>query len=237
MNLVLDIGNTAIKAAWFEGDKLLIRKFVQENNPGFEWEKLEGESPKRVIFAAVKEVDAAFLKTIHCQPLQLTATTPLPISNLYKTPTTLGADRIANAVGAWKRFPDRNVLVVDAGTCLKLDLVTADQAYVGGSIAPGVKMRYSGLHTYTGRLPFLELEGQAQLTGTTTAESIHSGIINGMLAEIEGMIARYQEIYTDLALILTGGDASLFFDKLKSRIFAAPTLTLEGLNAILLHND
>jgi type III pantothenate kinase len=125
-------------------------------------------------------------------------------------------------------------LVIDTGTCLKADFISAEGVYLGGSISPGFMMRYRSLNFYTGKLPLLEPLAEAELIGNTTAGSIHSGVLNGMALEIEGIISRYRTMYPDLECILTGGDHAVFHGKLKSRIFAAPTLTLEGLNSILL---
>jgi type III pantothenate kinase len=187
------------------------------------------------MLASVREADPSFLFDFPVPVFRLNDQTPLPFINTYRSPGTLGADRVANAAGAISKYPGRNVLVIDTGTCIKMDLVKAEGAYAGGSISPGLNMRYQALHRYTGRLPLLEPEEQATLIGTTTAESIHSGVLNGMVAEIDGLISRYESRFPDLVCLLTGGDHSLFSGKLKSRIFAAPTLTLEGLNSILLH--
>lgn len=234
MQLVLDIGNTAIKAAWFRGKELLEVRVIPEaiklpedyfHHPG---------KPDQVLVASVRDEDPGFLNAFYVPVHHLSGKTKLPFDNQYATPLTLGADRLANVAGALGRFPGKNVLVVDCGTCIKYDLLLAEGAYAGGSISPGLGMRYKALHTYTGKLPLLEPVEEIHLTGKTTAESIHSGVINGMLAEIDGIIARYTKIYPGLECVLTGGDHALFSGKLKSRIFAAPALTLEGLNTILL---
>lgn len=168
--------------------------------------------------------------------MELTPATPLPIINLYRSPETLGSDRIANACGAATLFPAQNVLVVDAGTCLKFDVVTAQGEYPGGSISPGLKMRFEALHRGTGRLPLLRPAESAPLTGYDTVTSMQAGILNGMCAEMEGIIADYRQRYPGIKVLLTGGDAPFFLNHLKTSIFAAPSITLQGLNAILLHN-
>ncbi len=234
MQLILDIGNTAIKAAWFRGHELLEIRTVNEarqlppdyfNHPG---------KPDQIMVASVREVDPDFLNSFYVPMHHLSGSTKLPFENQYTTPQTLGSDRIANAAGAWSRFPGKNVLVIDCGTCIKYDLMLAEGVYAGGSISPGLVMRYKALHNYTGKLPLLDPANEAHLTGKSTAESIHSGVINGMIAEIDGIIARYNKLYPGIECILTGGNHTLFYGKLKSRIFAAPALTLEGLNTILL---
>lgn len=161
--------------------------------------------------------------------------TPLPLINRYQSPETLGRDRLANAVAACVHYPGRDVLVLDMGTCLKLDFVNSSGEYLGGSISPGLLMRYRALHAFTARLPLLEPVASTALIGTDTAGSIHAGVLEGYRAEAEGMIAAYTLEKPGLTVLLTGGDAPRFLDRLKSRIFAAPDLTLRGLHAIYLH--
>ncbi|MDO7884847.1 type III pantothenate kinase [Hymenobacter cheonanensis] len=168
--------------------------------------------------------------------------TPVPVRNAYTTPHTLGADRLAAVVGAASLRPAQHTLVIDAGTALKLDLVTADGTYHGGSIAPGLRMRLQALHTFTGRLPLLELPavGEAvQLIGDSTASCLLSGVLRGTAAEVRGLVAEYQQLYPGLGLLLTGGDAPYLaaaLGPLASRIFVVPELVLLGLDKILRYN-
>ena len=167
----------------------------------------------------------------------LNNSTPLPIKILYKSPTSLGNDRIALAVGAITNFPNKNVLVIDAGTCITYDLINSKKEYLGGSISPGIQMRYNALHQFTSQLPLLESVDTAMLTGVNTEESIHSGIINGVFVEIDGIIQRYTNQYPDIKVIVTGGNAKFFDKGLKNTIFAKPNLLMEGLNKILDYNE
>ncbi|GAB3825425.1 hypothetical protein GCM10028895_35020 [Pontibacter rugosus] len=140
--------------------------------------------------------------------LELTPQAALPVYNLYKTPQTLGADRIAAAVGANYLFPNRNCLVFDAGTCITHDFVDAAAQYHGGGIAPGLNMKFKALHTFTERLPLVQQnEKSFPLTGQSTQESILSGVLAGSVAELNGLIQLYSEKATDLVVILCGGDA------------------------------
>ncbi|HRF77340.1 MAG TPA: type III pantothenate kinase, partial [Chitinophagales bacterium] len=173
--------------------------------------------------------------------LKFSQNTELPIVNDYATPATLGKDRLAAAVGSSAAFPGKNVLSIDAGTCIKYDFVRADNRYLGGGIAPGLVMRLKAMHNFTARLPLISLTPQmlvqqTLLTGDSTTDSMLSGAINGALWEVEGAIAAYNAIYDDLHVIITGGDASFFELHVKSRIFARPNLVLEGLNTILKYN-
>lgn len=237
MNLVIDVGNTLLKAGVFDGDELVFTEAVSTTDLPRLLGNL-GQFPiQKSILSTVAGVPDLLDKWLIGKGnlVVLDENTPLPIVNAYQTPATLGRDRLANACGAKHLFPNDSVLVIDAGTCLKLDLVTGNNEYLGGSIGPGLSMRFRALHTDTARLPLLEPAGFPELTGRDTVGSIQSGVVNGMVAEIEGLVAQYQQIYPRLMLVITGGDAPFFLNQLKSRIFAAPNLTLTGLNTILQH--
>jgi type III pantothenate kinase len=161
------------------------------------------------------------------------------LRNAYATPHTLGADRLAAAVGAAHLRPGQDTLVVDAGTALKLDLVTADGTYHGGSIGPGLHMRLRALHTFTGRLPLLALpdaDATIPLVGDSTTGGLLSGVVNGTVAEINGLLAAYRQQYPGLGVLLTGGDAAFLAARLPGRIFVVPELVLVGLHSILAYN-
>ena len=240
--LALDIGNTAVKAGCFDGP--LLREMaagltaVQVRELVLRWR------PEHVVIASVAE-DAA----LHADELRemvpgeilvfKPATTAIPLRNAYGTPETLGADRLAAAVGAASLRPGHATLVVDAGTALKFDLVTADGTYHGGSIAPGLGMRLRALHTFTGRLPLLALpaaDATIPLVGDSTNGSLLSGVVNGAVAEITGLLAQYQRAYPGLGVLLTGGDAAFLAARLPARIFVVPELVLLGLNRILVYH-
>ena len=161
---------------------------------------------------------------------------PVPLGNAYRTPRTLGSDRLAAAVAANGMYPDRNVLIVDFGTAVTVDLVTADNTFRGGHIAPGMQMRFRALHDYTASLPLCGEEGEPELLGTTTETAIRAGVLCGMLFEIEGYIARMRALYGDLCVIFTGGDAKYFAKRIKNTIFADCNLVFRGLNRILAYN-
>jgi type III pantothenate kinase len=166
-------------------------------------------------------------------------TTPVPLRNAYATPHTLGADRLAGAAGAGLLRPGQGTVVVDAGTALKLDLVTADGTYHGGSIAPGLRMRLQALHQFTGRLPLLELpapDATVPLVGDSTTGALLSGVVNGTVAEIKDLLAEYRRQYPQVGVLLTGGDAAFLAARLPGRIFVVPELVLLGLHSILAYN-
>lgn len=162
---------------------------------------------------------------------------PLPIENVYETPETLGVDRIVAVVAAKQLFPEVPVLIIDAGTALTYDFADAQGRYLGGGISPGIVMRFRALHTFTAKLPLIEEINQIKLVGSSTRESIASGVLNGILAEIEGICARYRAEYgPQLKVCLTGGDMSFFENHLKSANFADANLTLKGIHHILTYN-
>ena len=162
--------------------------------------------------------------------------TSLPIENLYQTKETLGKDRIAAAVGANHLFPETNLLVIDAGTALTYEFINAKAQYLGGCISPGLIMRFKALNAFTDKLPLLAPSEDFNIPATNTTEAIQSGIQSGIIKEIEGTIIEYKEQYSDLKVVLTGGDILFFEKKLKSSIFVDSNLVLKGLNRILEFN-
>ena len=240
--LVLDLGNTATKYGCFQAGQL------QESGVLASPNELSGLlrrwQPTGAIAAAVTADSSDWLAVLRVGGIGKVllfepGTTAIPIENTYATPHTLGADRLAAAVGAAYLRPRQPTLIVDAGTALKCDLVTADNTFAGGSIGPGLRLRLQALHTFTGRLPLLELPAPTdlvQLTGTTTASAMLSGVLNGAVLEVQGFITAYERQYPGLVLLLTGGDAPYFATRLQGRIFAVPELVLLGLYRILAYH-
>ena len=240
MNLVLDIGNTRVKAALFEG-KNLVEYFILEKNPLAQLKKIASDFPN-IRFSIVSSVVSHSKEYINLLQhrtncIELNYNTKLPITLNYATPETLGKDRIAAAVGAFSLFKNQNVLAIDAGTCVKFDFVSKDGVYEGGSISPGLEMRFKALSTFTNKLPLVSsVQETVSLIGKSTLESILSGVQNGIVNEILGMINEYKLLYPDLKTVLSGGDTGFFEVALKNSIFASPNLVLIGLNEILLEN-
>ena len=160
----------------------------------------------------------------------------IPFKNEYATPRTLGVDRIALVSAAAIKFPKENVLVIDAGSCITYDFLSATNTYLGGAISPGIKMRFKALHHFTDKLPLLEKKLPENWIGDSTENSMQIGVIKGIQNEIEGYISLYKEKFKNLTVILTGGDADFLRDSLKNDIFADSNFLLEGLNYILEHN-
>jgi type III pantothenate kinase len=239
MNLVIDIGNTSVKAAVFKHDTLIEvvafdkRKILSEVKKILKKHAISSGIMSSV--ASISENKVQKLQDL-CSFLLLDVSTKLPFVNLYQTPKTLGVDRIGLVVGAVKIYPKKNVLVIDAGTCITFDFMTEKGAYLGGAISPGINMRYKALNSFTAKLPLLEKSQPQKLIGQNTKESIHSGIVNGVLKEIDGVILSYKEKYMDLTVVLTGGDTKFLAIQLKSSIFANQNFLLQGLNNILIFN-
>lgn len=168
--------------------------------------------------------------------LEITGASEAPIRNGYGTRPTLGADRLANATAALRRFPGRPSLVIDLGTCVTYDVCEVDGSYAGGAISPGLRMRAQAMNAYSARLPLVEPGASPELLGTTTQHGLEAGVHYGLLGEVEGFIRRYGQGRPQMAVLLTGGDAPRIARALESGIFALPLLTLEGYHALLLHH-
>jgi len=241
MNLIIDVGNSFVKLAVFKDSKL-IQKEVVETEDILERIKLishKYNSIKNAIISSVGNLNKKSFNIIgkNFNLIELNSNTKLPFTNLYETPDTLGVDRVALVSASVHQFPKSNVLIIDSGTCITYDFITAKNEYLGGAISPGLKMRYKALHNLTTNLPLLDIEIPDNIIGRSTKSSIHSGVVNGVLNEIDGVIKAYEEKYLDLTVILTGGDANFLSKQLKSGIFANSNFLLEGLNYILQFNS
>ena len=236
MNLVIDCGNTRIKAASFQED-LLKEKFLFNNITDLEL-FLSSHTFNNALVSSVSLPAEEIISQITAKgkKMKLDGRLPLPFKNGYATPNSLGVDRIAAVSGALEIFPNRNCLVIDAGTCVNYEFIDEKGQYLGGAISPGIHMRLEAMHKFTARLPLVANNQDSPLIGNSTETCMQSGVTNGVIAEIEGIISRYSDLYPGLGVILSGGDYSLFENKLKPSIFVAPELVLSGLNRILLHN-
>ncbi len=239
VKLAIDIGNTRIKTGLFEG------KYLHEHREfeGNQYKELISYIQKKMkieaaILSAVKEIPAEIVEALFERfPLiLLNPETELPLINQYRTPETLGTDRLAGVLGGAAIFPEKDVLVINAGTCITYDVISADRVYTGGAIAPGIRMRFKSMYTLTDQLPLIKEVPVDYLIGRTTEESMLSGVMNGVIAEAEGMIGFFRKEFPNLKVVLSGGDAPYFEKQLKSDIFAAQNIVLSGLNEILDHH-
>ena len=236
MDLVIDIGNTLQKLAVFSDEGVLLNLFSEKKLSISFLENLFCQYPiERAIVSSVREDDNSSLRWLEkkTQLIRFSSNCRLPIRLQYATPETLGTDRIANAVGANTLYPNKNVLSIMAGTCLVADFVNEKGEYLGGSIAPGMRMRFKALSQFTARLPLVEPENIDFFVGDSTQNSILSGVMNGIIQEINGIIRQYSRHYSPLKVILSGGDAELLQNSIKKRIFAAQNPILIGLHKIL----
>jgi type III pantothenate kinase len=236
MDLIIDIGNTLHKLAVFSEEGVLTALFQEKKLSVSFLETLFRQYPiEQSIVSTVRDNDDHVLRWLeeHTHLLHFSHQCKLPIKMRYASPETLGTDRIANAVGANALYPNQNVLSLMAGTCLVADFVNADNEYLGGSISPGVRMRFQSLSHFTARLPLIEPKTIDFLTGDTTQKSILSGVMHGITHEINGIILQYSAQYDDLKVILSGGDAEMLQSSIKKRIFAAQNPILLGLHKIL----
>lgn len=240
MNLIIDIGNTVAKVALFDGSSLV--EVVYDSNQSLDClPSVCTKYPiRKGIVATVIDLNeqvSAQLEALSFPVIRLDETTPLPVINLYETPETLGYDRMASVVAANEQFPDKDVLVIDAGTCITYEFVDRHGQYHGGNISPGLNMRLKALHQFTGRLPLVQPQGRMADMGKDTETAIRAGVIKGIEYEISGYITALKHKYPELLVFLTGGDDFSFDTKLKSVIFADRFLVLKGLNRILNYNN
>ncbi|MFA9186705.1 type III pantothenate kinase [Flavobacterium sp. FBOR7N2.3] len=234
MILTVDVGNTRIKAAVFEGDTHL---------ESFVFDKIELEKKIKKILEKFETITYLVISSVGDVEKQsflafenqvkvhfVSHEDAFPFVNNYGTPKTLGIDRMVLAAGATLLYPNQNRLVIDAGTCITYDFIDENNVYQGGAIAPGFRLRYESLHQFTAKLPLLTLQSPESYVGKSTSESIHSGVVNGLVYEIEGFIDEYKAGCSKIIIILTGGDADFLAKRLKNTIFANSNFLLESLN-------
>jgi type III pantothenate kinase len=236
MNIVVDYGNTSAKVGIFDGDHLTKQHTFQKEQELKNF--LENFSAASFIISSVAKdpVEVSSWATQVKHKLILNPQLPIPVKIRYATPSTLGVDRIAGVCGAHAKFPNTNTLVIDAGTCITYDFLDKEGNFLGGGISPGLTMRFQAVHNFTARLPLVATIDDPPLIGESTETCIQSGVINGMIEELRGIISLYKQKFEGLRVILSGGDARFFENKLKGSIFAVPELVLSGLNSILIHN-
>ncbi len=238
MNLIIDIGNSLVKTAVFNKETFVETNIFKDTD----LEEVVALNKKKYNLKNCILSSVTDTVTVHNKEflfdnfITLYYNTPVPFINKYATPTTLGVDRIALVSAAAVHYPNKNVLVIDTGTCITYDFLNKKNEYLGGGISPGLFMRYKAVNHYTAKLPLLK-PFDNQLIGDSTDSSIHSGIVNGLRAEIDGIINQYHQEFRNLTVVLTGGDAIFLAKKLKSSIFAKPNFLLAGLNSILIFNS
>ena len=237
MNIAIDQGNTFFKVGVFDQDQL--KEVKSYSSVSDTLDHVKNIAPENLIISSVGVYPSdliAAVNALNVKTINYTHHTPVPIEIQYQTPGTLGADRIAAAVGATKFYQNRNILVIDAGTCITYDFIDCNNVFHGGSISPGLYIKFKALNTFTKNLPLVSPGDTNELIGRTTEQSILSGVIFGTIGEMQSFIDRYNNKFDDLAVLICGGDAKFFDGKIKGTIFAVPELVLIGLNKILLYN-
>ena len=236
MNLIIDIGNTSSKVAIFNKSDIIKQQVVLDLTLSQVLSFCSGFTISASIISSVKKIDNNVQAIIsHFNSLFLTYKTTVPILNDYKTTETLGKDRLAGIVGANTSFPNKNILLIDAGSCITFDFFM-DSTYCGGRISPGLQMRYDALHTFTNQLPQISISDAHFTLGKDTNSSIISGVQQGAIDEMDTAIDAFRKENKDSVVILCGGDYNFFDKHLKNRIFVDPFIVLKGLNIILEFN-
>ena len=239
--LIVDIGNSSAKAALFEGETFLEEiRIEHEALPCFFTGKAIDDSIDSAIISSVIHLSQEVTRAIQHLPypcLRMSARLKMPFDIAYQTPDTLGPDRLAAVAGARAQCPNHDLLIIDAGTAITYDMITAEGLYLGGNISPGIDMRLNALHHFTGKLPLINKVGQRHPIGITTETAIREGVLQGVNKEIEGYIHEFQSKYPNLLVFLTGGGTFFLDNPTKSHIFADNLLVIKGLNRILMLNN
>lgn len=239
MNLVLDVGNSLLKIALFEKSELIQKFKFSENYKRNIEDLISNYKVTHSIISNVGRIDDSIINILKDSTNLLLVSNQLkiPFKNLYKSKNTLGQDRLALVSAAAFNFPNENVLIVDVGSCITYDFKNNNNEYLGGGISPGISMRFKSLNTFTSNLPLIDFDSIYQLIGNNTKNSITSGVVNGTISEINGIIQQYREEFKNIRIILTGGDSNFLLKRIKNTIFADRNFLLIGLNKLLEDNS
>ena len=235
MNLALDIGNSFLKAGIFKNNNLI--NYCEFNREYYSNLKsiLDKTPITHSIVSNVTESNNQLIELLSKKTnlIKFNSSLKLPFKNRYQTKNTLGKDRIALVSNASKEYPKENVLLIDLGSCITFDFLNSKNEYLGGSISPGLSMRYKSLNSYTANLPLINPKEIDYFIGKNTEDSIHSGIINGIVGELNSTIDKYKSQFKEIRIILTGGDSKFLFNRIKNSIFANSNFLIFGLNFLI----
>ena len=239
MNLIVEQGNTNLKVAVFDNERII--SFQQISNNDISWIKeiVEQYHPEKGIMSSVIEKDDMLINSLKenlSYFLWFDGNVSVPVNIEYETKDTLGKDRIAAVAGAGHLQPGKNILIIDAGTAITYEILEMSGAYKGGNISPGLTTRFRALNTFTKQLPLVEERNDVPFIGTSTETAIMAGVVNGIVFEMDGYIDTLKSKYGDIFVFLTGGHSFYFERRLKNHIFANANLVLIGLNRILEYN-
>lgn len=238
-NLTIDVGNSRTKVIAFENDEITYSEVIPYLTIPFLKKLAYNHKKSNCILSVTGKITAdieQYLQQKFKKYIHLSHETPLPIENLYRTPETLGRDRVAAVVGAYALFPNSTSLVIDAGTCITYDILNDKNQYLGGNISPGLRMRAQAMHEFTAKLPLVSPKALKDRVGKDTETALQNGASYGTLLEVSGFISRCRRKYGQINVLFTGGDTDFFVKQLKSKIFARPNLVALGLNQILKYN-
>ena len=235
MNLALDIGNSFLKAGIFKNNNLI--NYYEFNREYYSNIKsiLDKTPITHSIASNVSESNNKLIELLSNKTnlIKFNSSLKVPFKNCYQTKNTLGKDRIALVSNASKEYPKENVLLIDLGSCITFDFLNSKNEYLGGSISPGLSMRYRSLNSYTANLPLINPKEIDYFIGRNTEDSIHSGIINGIVGELNSTIDKYKSQFKEIRIILTGGDSKFLFNRIKNSIFANSNFLILGLNFLI----
>lgn len=237
MNLIVDIGNSTVKAAIFDGKTMVTRRRLAENVTDTIATLTAGYHIEACAWTSVGKPQPeteAFLNQLAERTLHVTGTTPTPLACDYRTPATLGADRLASAVGAFFLCPGRDLLVVDAGTCITCDYISSGGRYLGGNISPGLGMRLRAMNQQTARLPLVTVEEEPPAIGCDTPTALRAGAVRGLRYEIAGYVKDFRSRHPEGHVFVTGGNAPRLAQGQNAEF--CDTLVETGINQILLYN-
>ncbi len=237
--LTIDIGNTRAKYAIFDGDKIIsLSIFNPYSNDLKELIKEYPDIKKCIISSVGGKVTECRKQLCDIETMVLSGDTRLPFTIDYDK-NQVGSDRLAAIAATIVEKPEQNNLVIDIGTCITYDIITRDNIYKGGPISPGINLRFKTMNDYTEKLPLVDSyqlsasNYREDIICNSTKECLVSGVLNGILYEIEGFIRRFSNIYEMLNVFIIGGDNIFFENKLKNCIFADSNFTFKGLRYIL----
>ena len=239
MNLVIDIGNTAVKVYLFKNNEIFKKEVLNENNLIHSLKSFPINDISNIICSSVTKSYKDQLSEIFKKSNYYDFSDnklKLPFKNNYET-KTLGQDRIGLISSVVMKFKDQNSLVIDIGTCITYDFIDSKNIYYGGAISPGIRMRYSSFNDYTSNLPLVKFQDVNKTIGTNTEESLHIGVNNGIVGEINQYINNLKKSYSEFNVIITGGDSMFLLNKIKNAIFADQDFLASGLNYIIKLNE
>lgn len=239
ISICLDFGNTRLKAGIFKESELLEVTVLEQGNLAEMEALLDKWNPEKTILSSVVHHDQQIEELLAKRSKfhLLGPTTKINFTTPVGKPETIGADRLALVSAAVDLYPNQHNLIISLGTCITYNFVTLHHAFLGGSISPGTQMRFKAMHEQTALLPLIQPSSEFTLVGYDTKTNLLSGVILGIAAEIDGIIAAYAEKYANFNVLLTGGDICYFVPHLKKRIFADPNLIFKGLYAICEKNN